>query len=411
MSHVADPRDLRPADSLLPTIYLPRTADALAFAMCTYGIPLLVLATTNSAALTGAAFALEWMPRLAAFGWAGSIVDRRGAAIVFHLASLGRAVALAAGVTLLWLHPSGAVASVTVMALAATTGVLTEFSYIAAETAGATAGRRAGSRAHRVQAVLIGIDQTATLAGPALAGVLLLAGPPAMLSVITALSVLAALLALRTPPSPRASEHRRKGRPGAGLLTGWRTIRSLPALGWLVTGLTVSNLAIGILQAAGPVIVVKHFGQSTTAVGLVWSAAAAATLLAVTICRFALDRLGLWPVGAVCAVLASLACLAAAQAPDYLSYLVLVAILMAADGGLAVVLRTLRSHLIPPEKFGSTLSATILILLLPFPIAGLLTALTPPNALGHVITVCAVLQALGLLCAFARLRRDPALRP
>lgn len=177
-----------------------------------------------------------------------------------------------------------------------------------------------------------------------------------------------------------------------------------------MTGLTLSNLAIGLLQAAGPVIVVKHFGQSTTAVGLVWSAAAAATLLAVTICRFALDRLGLWPVGAACAALASLACLAAAQAPDYLSYLVLVAVLMAAEGGMTVVLRTLRSRLIPPEKFGSTLSATILILLLPFPVAGVLTALTSPDALGHVITACAALQALGLFCAFARLRTDPALR-
>ncbi|MGW3864715.1 MFS transporter [Streptomyces sp. NPDC005047] len=410
MNHAATPRDVDHADSLVRSIYLPRSADAVAFAMCTYGIPLLVLATTNSAALTGAAFALEWMPRLAAFGWAGSIVDRRGAALVFHLASLARAVALAAGAVLLCLHPSGTVASVTVMVLAATTGVLTEFSYIAAETAGAVAGRRAGSRAHRVQAVLIGIDQTATLAGPALAGVLLLAGPPPMLAVITLLSLLAALLALRTPPSPLAPARSRKERPGAGLLTGWHTIRALPALGWLVTGLTLSNLAIGILQAAGPVIVVKHFGQSTTAVGLVWSAAAAATLLAVTICRYALDRLGLWPVGAACALIGSLACLAAAQAPDYLSYLVLVAILMAADGGLAVVLRTLRSHLIPPEKFGSTLSATILILLLPFPVAGLLTALTPPDGLGHVIAACAVLQALGLICTFARLRTDPALR-
>jgi MFS family permease len=158
------------------------------------------------------------------------------------------------------------------------------------------------------------------------------------------------------------------------------------------------------------VIVVKHFGQSTTAVGLVWSAAAAATLLSVTLCRFALDRLGLWPVGAAYAALASLGCLAAAQAPDYRSYLVLVAVLMAGEGGMTVVLRTLRSRLIPPEKFGSTLSATILILLLPFPLAGVLTALTPPDALGHVITVCAALQALGLFCAFARLRTDPALR-
>lgn len=114
-----------------------------------------------------------------------------------------------------------------------------------------------------------------------------------------------------------------------------------------MTGLTLSNLATGLLQAAGPVIVVQHFGQSTTAVGLVWSAGAAATLLAVTVCRFALDRLGLWPVGAACAALASLACLAAAQAPDYLSYLVLVAILMAGEGGMTVVLRTLRSRLIP----------------------------------------------------------------
>ncbi len=391
------------------SIYLPRTADALAFAMSTYGIPLLVLATTRSATLTGAAFALEWIPRLAAFGWAGSIVDRRGAAVVFHLASLGRALALAAGAVLLHLHPSGTVASATVMVLAATTGVLTEFSYIAAETAGAAAGRRAGARAHRVQAVLLGIDQTATLAGPALAGVLLLAGPPPMLAVITVLSLLAALLALHTPPSP-APARALKGQTGAGLLTGWRTIRTLPALGWLVTGLTLSNLATGLLQAAGPVIVVQHFGQSTTAVGLIWSAAAAATLLAVTICRFAIDRLGLWPVGATCAALASLACLAAAQAPDYLSYLVLVAVLMAAEGGMTVVLRTLRSRLIPPAKFGSTLSATILILLLPFPIAGVLTALTPPDALGHAITACAALQALGLFCAFARLRTDPALR-
>ncbi|MGQ4444113.1 MFS transporter, partial [Streptomyces violaceoruber] len=263
---------------------------------------------------------------------------------------------------------------------------------------------------HRVQAVLLGIDQTATLAGPALAGLLLLAGPWQMLAVITVFSLLAALLALRTPPSPIPPARAAKGHTSAGLLTGWRTIRSLPALGWLVTGLTLSNLAIGFLPAAGPVIVIHHYGQSATAVGLVWSAAAGATLLSVTLCRFAIDRLGLWPVGAACAAIASLATLAAAQAPDYLSYLVLVAVLMAAEGGMTVVLRTLRSRLIPPEKFGSTLSATILILLLPFPVAGVLTVITPPDALGLVITACAVLQALGLIPAFARLRTDPALR-
>lgn len=77
---------------------------------------------------------------------------------------------------------------------------------------------------------------------------------------------------------------------------------------------------------------------------------------------------------------------------------------------MTVVLRTLRSRLIPPDRFGSTLSATILILLLPFPIAGVLTALTPPDALSHVITACGVLQALGLALAFTRMRKDPTVR-
>ncbi|MEU7117928.1 MFS transporter [Streptomyces zaomyceticus] len=406
---IAGPRHALHTAGLLRGIYLPRTVDALAFAMSTYGIPLLVLATTRSAALTGIAFALEWVPRLAAFGWAGAVVDHRGASVVFFLASLGRALVIAAGAIILVLHPVGIVATVTVMALAASTGVLTEFSYIAAETAGAAAGRVAGERAHRVQAVLLGIDQTATLAGPALGALLLLAGPPRMLAVIAALSLLAALLALSTPPSVVAPARAPKQRASAGLITGLRTIRSLPALGWLVTGLTISNLATGFLQAAGPVIVVDQYGQSTTAVGIVWSAAAGATLLAVTVCRFAIDRLGLWPVGATCAAIASLACLAVSQAPDYLSYLVLVAVLMAGEGGMTVVLRTLRSRLIPPAVFGSTLSATILVLLVPFPLAGVLTALTPSWALGHVITACAALQALGLAIAFARLRTDPAL--
>lgn len=405
------PRHARDARALATSVYLPRTADALALAMSTYGIPLLVLAATGSAELTGTAFALEWIPRLAAFGWAGSVVDRRGAAIVLHLASLVRALALAAGAVLLHLHPSGTTATVTVMAVAATTGVFSEFGYIAAETAGAAASRRAGTRAHRVHAVLLGIDQTATLAGPALAGVLLLAGPPTMLAVITALSLLAAILALRTPPSPVAPARAPKKGHLAGLGTGWRTIRAVPALGWLVAGLTLSNLASGVLQAAGPVIVVQRLGQTTTAVGLLWSAAAAATIITVALCRFAIDRAGLWPVGAACAAIASLACFAAAWAPDYWTYLVLVAALMAAEGGMSVVLRTVRSRLIPAAgQFGSALSVSILILLLPFPLAGILTALTPPGALGYVITACAALQAIGLAWAFTRLRTDPSLR-
>ncbi|MGW2858289.1 MFS transporter [Streptomyces sp. NPDC001205] len=397
----------RPVPTLLRGIYLPRSMDAGAFAMTTYGIPLLVLATTNSASLTGLAFALEWVPRLGAFAVAGAMVDRHGTTRVLRTASMLRAaVAVAAALVLPQLE-AGLATTAAVMLLAASSGVLTEFSYIAAETAGGIASRQAGARAHRVQSVLLGIDQVGTLAGPAVAGLLLeRAGAAGMLVTIAVFSLLACALA----PRQYTTEPAEMPEPVlAGLRTGWTTLRSLPALGWLVCGLTLSNLAVGLLQAAAPVIVVKEFGHSSADVGLIWSVAAVASLITVALCRRAIDRFGLWPVGALSATVAACACLAVSLTHTYTAYLVLIAVLMAGEGGMTVVLRTLRSHLIPAPVFGATLSMTILLLLLPFPLAGALVAAVPPALLGHVITGCAVLQALGLCLAFLRLRTLPAL--
>ncbi|NEC67037.1 MFS transporter [Streptomyces sp. SID9727] len=399
----------RPVPTVLRGIYLPRGTDAGAFAMTTYGIPLLVLATTNSAALTGLAFALEWIPRLGAFAFAGALVDRHGTTAVLRYASVARALVVLAAAVLLPRQETGLGATVTVMVLAASTGILTECSYIAAETAGGVASREAGAGAHRVQSVLLGIDQVATLAGPALAGLLLQwTGATGMLIVIAVFSLLTSALA---PRQYRQSKPAAAHPVGKGLRTGWSTLRSLPALGWLVAGLTVSNLAVGLLQAAAPVIIVKRLGHSTADVGFIWSVAAVGTLGAVALCRRAIDRLGLWPVGVVSATIAATACLAVSFADSYHAYLALITVLMAGEGGMTVVLRTLRSRLIPANVFGATLSLTILLLLLPFPLAGVLVAVVPPAQLGHVITLCAVLQATGLFTAFTRLRTAPALRP
>ncbi|MFH9090875.1 MFS transporter [Streptomyces sp. NPDC017673] len=379
---------------------MPRSVDGAAFAMTTYGIPLIVVATTGSAALTGLAFALEWLPRLVAFTVAGSLVDRHGIARVFRTACVGRALAVLLAALLLAVPAFGVPAAVAVMALAPVSGFLTECSYIAAETAGGEASRTAGARAHRVQSVLLGIDQTATLAGPLASGLLLEYGGPAlMLTTLAALSLLAAALLPHQQNAPTGDRQSARG-----VRVGWGTLRALPALAWLVGGLLLSNTAIALLQAAMPVIVVSELGRSSADAGLIWSAAALTSLLAITAARRAIDRWGLWPVGATAAAIAAAATLAVAQADTYRGYLVLVAVLMAGEGGLTVVLRTLRSHLIPPEVFASTLSLTILLLLLPFPAAGLLIAALPPAQIGHAVTATALLQALGLVAAFARLR-------
>ncbi|MEV3898246.1 MFS transporter [Streptomyces anulatus] len=388
-------------------IYVPRAADAAASAMTTYGIPLLVLTTTGSPVLTGIAFALEWIPRLAAFAAAGTLVDRFGVARVFRLAALARALVVMTAAFVLATSTGGPTGTVTVMVLAAVSGVATECTFIASETAGGAASRQAGRRAHRVQSVLMAIDQTATLAGPVAAGLLLhWNGAVGMLSILAGLSLLGTVLVPRHTLTASTSAASIAG----GLRTGWATLRSLPALVWLVAGLALSNFAAGVLQAAMPIIIVTDLGRSSADAGLIWSAAAVASLLAITATRTAIDRWGLWAVGAVAATIAATATLAVSQAHTYNGYLLLIAVLMAGEGGMVVVLRTLRSHLIPADVFGSTLSVTALLLLAPFPVAGLLVGAVPPDHLGHAITGAAILQALGLATAFTRLRTLPGLR-
>ncbi|WP_374210949.1 MFS transporter [Streptomyces sp. MCA2] len=388
---------------MLRGVYLPRTADSVAFAMTTYGTPLLVLAATGSPGLTGLAFALEWLPRLGAFVVAGTLVDRLGTAQVFRAACVLRALVVLTAALLLVVHGTRALAEVIVMVLAPVSGVLTEFSYVAAETAGGEASRTVRGRAHQVQSALLGIDQSAMLAGPVVSGLLLeYGGPAVMLGMLAGFSLLAAALSPRQRHNPIGSTSEK-----IGLRAGWLTLRSLPGLAWLVGGLLASNVAIGLLQAAMPVIVVTELGRSSSDAGLIWSAAALASLLAVTAARRAIDRWGLWPVGTASAAIAATATLAVAQADSYSGYLLLIAALMAGEGGLTVVLRTMRSHLIPPSVFGSTLAVTILLLLLPFPAAGLLVAVVPPSDLGIAVTGAALLQALGLAIAFTRLRRLP----
>ncbi|MFD7707296.1 MFS transporter [Streptomyces sp. NPDC059785] len=400
----AGPRHARaPLRGPARRVYPPRLADAAAASMATYAIPLLVLATTDSASLTGVAFVLAWVPRLSTFSVAGTVVDRFGPTRVFRLAAAARAAVVTLAAVALdtvadrW-------ATVVVMVLATCTGALTQFSYVASESIGAAVSRGAVGGAHRVQSVLLGIDQSAALAGPAAGGFLLEgAGPSGMLAAIGALSLLAALITARvrhSPPGPAEPAAR-------GIRTGWSTLRALPALAALVTGLALSNLALGVLQASMPVILVDELGHSSSDVGLLWSAAAAASLVAITLCRFAIGRWGSLLVGRLAAVVAVVSCFALARAGSYPAYLVFVAVFMAGDGVLAVVLRTLRARFIPEHVFGSTLSLTALILLLPYPLAGVLVATTPPASLGGVIGVCAVLQCVGLALAFVRIKRRP----
>lgn len=388
---------------------LMRAADAVATAVTTYAVPLLVLTTTGSTALTGVAFLLEWLPRLAAFTIGGPLVDRHRADIVFRAATTGRGLLLAAAaLTLLALPADGTAATATVMAVGALSGLLAQTSFVAVETLGAQASRAAGAHAHRVQSVQISIDQGALLIGPLLAGLLLLAGPSTLLAVVAALSISAALLTEPVPGTSVSGNGPDRQSVAASLRTGWRTVRAIPALGWLVTGLIASNLAVAVAQASAPITVLHTYGASSLAVGAVWSAAGVVALGAVAASRRLIDHHGLWPVGAAAAATACLACFATALAPGLSSYAVTIGVLMAGEGALTVVLRTLRARLIPAAVFGGTLSVTIVLIVIPMPVAGALVAALPAGRLPALLLICSAAQAFAMAVAFRGLWRHRA---
>ncbi|WP_102922359.1 MFS transporter [Streptomyces noursei] len=370
-----------------------RIGDALATAVATYGIPLLVLTTTGSSTLTGVAFVVEWVPRLTAYAVGGPAVDRFRTTVLLRVATWMRAALMAAAAVTLTVTPSGTPATAVVLATGATSALLGQVTFMGTEALGADLTRQAHDGGHRIQAWRVGIDQGALLAAPLLGGLLLLAGPAALLSTAAALSAATALTTHLVRDVGGNSPGERRRTVWEGLATGCRTVRTIPALAWLVTGLIASNFAVAVFQASSPIILLHAFGRDSVQTGAVWSLAGVAALGTVSLCGHAIDRWGLWPIGALAAGAACLACLTAASAVNFPIYVVSVAVLMGAEGATTVVLRTLRARLIPADRFGVTLAATAVLVIAPMPAAGLIVVAVPASALTALLLTAAALQA------------------
>ncbi|MGW3183239.1 MFS transporter [Kitasatospora sp. NPDC001119] len=379
--------------------YSLRATDSLATTVAMCSVPLLVLTLTHSPGWTGLAVALEWVPRLATVAGAGPVIDRyspRAAVLTTSLLRGGAALATLIGL---------AVGAGPWLVLAF--GMLAEAAYLANESVAAEADRRAGEHAHRVQSVLTGTDQAALLIGPMIGGLLLLAGPALLLVAVATLSAVTATVAasVRTHrPHLHVVIDPVAGHPLAHLATGLGTLSRTPALAWLVGALACVNLASGLVQISTAVTVTRTLHHSTAAVGTVWSIAAALSLAAVAAARRAIDRFGLFTVGATAAAAVCTATLASALAPNLPLYATAVGLLTAGEGAVTVVLRTARARLIPARAFGVTLATTVLLVLAPLPLAGLLVALCPTGHLDLLVAAAGVLVSAGTFACFRGLR-------
>jgi hypothetical protein len=386
--------------------YLLRSTDALAGAVLAYAIPLSVLQLTGSAALTGTAFGIEWLPRILAILGAGPLIDRYTPQTSAFTAATLRTAATAATIVGLLLGAG----TPAVLAYAVIGGVLTQAGTLATESLTSEASRKAGPDGYTVQATATAIDQVAQLVGPVLAGLLLWCSPTVLLTAVAALCAMTALQALLL-----ADAHSRPrlrlvtDEPAPSLLrqltAGTRTVARTPALALLITGLASGNLVSGVLLVATPIVTQQRFHHLAAASTGIWTASAIGSLAVVALARRTIARHGLYCTGAVAAACVSTAALAAGAAPSFPLYAAAVIAMMAAEGALAVVLRTGRARLIPATGFSSTLAATVAMTTLPLPVAGALVAVVSPDELQLVILASATFQALVAAVCFAGLAR------
>ncbi|UGQ13340.1 MFS transporter [Yinghuangia sp. ASG 101] len=380
-----------------------RGANRLATETLSLAVPLLVYQITGSMAWSGLVMLLEWLPRLTGIPAAGPLVDRYGSRRCLVAAETLRIAFLGAALVGTLVAP-GAWGLLVAATMAA--GALGQASFVAVEKLGVEIG---GSRPITwTQSVQAGIDHGTLVVAPLVAGLLATLGAPAAMTAVLALAVLCRILCHRIPRPTNTAVEYVSSTPWRQLTRGLRLVRRNKTLVHLTVATAAFNLLVAVITAVTPAIVREEHGAGSLHVSVIWAAGGGLSLVFIAIVTRVAPRVGMVRVGRVSAALAAPAIGAAAWAPGFAAYLVLIAGFLALDGAFACFLRTLRARVIPLPDFGVTVSAMVLLVLLPFPFAGLLVAAVPYAGVRSLLTLTA---AVALAVMLHGIHRIAALTP
>ncbi len=247
-------------------------------------IPWFVLTTTGSATQTGLVAFAEMAPLVTLKALAGPLVDRVGARRVAVAADLGSFVAI--GLVPL-LHLAGLLSFAVLLLVVAVAGALRGPGDGAKHAMIPALVEHADVPTERVTGLASTIERTASMAGAALAGVLVaLVGPTAALGLnavtflLSALILLATTGALRRPVEvDRGDEAEEGGTPYLHRLReGWRFLRRDPLLLGLSLMVAVTNLFDQAYMAVLVPVWAKETGGGAAAVGTLFAVFSAAAI-------------------------------------------------------------------------------------------------------------------------------------
>jgi predicted MFS family arabinose efflux permease len=225
--------------------------------MTAVALPWFVLTTTGSPARMGVVLAAEYAG-LSLLGLAGArLATVTGPRRLLLAADLARAVLIAAIPVLYW---AGALSFPVILAISVCIGGFFPAYQSSAQLIVASLTGDDQVQLTRLGGLLSAVNESASFAGPALAGVLIAALGPAPVLLIDAGSYLCAfaLVGILARGTGAAGPADGDASATAGLRFLWRS----PRLRWLITGVGLLSAAFTALVATIPVLALHHGGAS-----------------------------------------------------------------------------------------------------------------------------------------------------
>jgi MFS family permease len=357
-----------------------------------FAVPLLIYQHTQSVAWSGVAFAVEWVPALVAYPFAGLMADRLGGRRLFLAANVARASCLLLALLMCWQAPDW-----TVPALMFNTALLSLLmAPVRMAVEKSVPALAEGDSLAQLQSLVQNTELLARTVGPGLAALLAHGlGKLPLLAVAAGAFVLAALCwrgqpsGLRADAAPQAA-----GRIGADLWLGWQLLlRNRPVLLLALMNFTI-NLSFAIAISANAYLVTGYFHAPDGVFGLMNAGAGLLGLLNLMLMPQLLERWSITRLGATGFALMCAGLVVMGLASGVWMYAGAFVAAMAGVAWFNVFNRTQRVKAIEPEHLGKVIGPFYLVNCLSYPIAGLLTA-----GLGPVLGVQHLLQAMALVLA------------
>ncbi|MBC3207203.1 MFS transporter [Pseudomonas sp. SWRI111] len=352
-----------------------------------FAVPLMIFQLTGNVRYSGIAFALEWLPALIAYPFAGLLADRFGGRLLFRAANTARGLSLGVTLWICWFAPQW-----TIWALIGNGIVLSVLMAPVRMAVEKSVPLIAGpERLAHCQSLVQNMELLAMALGPALAAGLAMYTDKRWLLGLAAMALFGAALCWRNLPTARTPAS------GAGsvlkdLALGWRLLLgNRPVLTLAGLNFTI-NLAFAAVLSANAFVISGVFSAADGVFGLMNAGAGALGLLNFILVPRLLARLSIYRLGALGFALLCLGLICMGVANGVVLYALSFLLAMAGCAWFNVFNRTQRIKAIDKAHLGKVMGPFYLVNLLSYPLGGLLTA-----SVGHVYGPQVLILVLALV--------------